>query len=312
MKRCFSILPILLSSGLEVMLGCGGKGVVDLNIQDWSIEYESERSIKTVRPDGEGEQSIGTIPEVMTARYFTGRRCPLGNRWVFASTRGGDAEIWTCGLEGQDPKQLTDNDCIDNIPEWSPDGKKIMFSSTRTGNWQVWTMDADGRNAARITNQQKGAREAKYADDGKRIAYRSIREEAPRTSFDLMVADYSGSNETMIASEDDIVDFAWIGSSIVYGALGELRIVDSLTGIVSKTFRFGRIDKRFKSYGAHEITVRPDKKAIACVVGFRGSTTGGYEPPKELLSVPVDGCEADVKRVALSGEIHLLRWVSTK
>jgi TolB protein len=53
---------------------------------------------------------------------------------------------------GDDVRQLTDNDVTDYLPVWSPDGSKIAFSSFRKGNWDTYVMDTSGRNVRRLTD----------------------------------------------------------------------------------------------------------------------------------------------------------------
>ena len=42
---------------------------------------------------------------------------------------------------------LTDNDAIDHIPDWSPDGRPIAFYSDRDGDPDIYGMNADGSGA---------------------------------------------------------------------------------------------------------------------------------------------------------------------
>ena len=60
-------------------------------------------------------------------------------------------EIYTVGLDGKNPKRLTDTPKKPNgevgssvAPAWSPDGNFIAFLTDRTGKWEMWVMRADG------------------------------------------------------------------------------------------------------------------------------------------------------------------------
>jgi Tol biopolymer transport system component len=86
---------------------------------------------------------------------------------------GGDAgaseyDIWTIGVDGTDPIQLTDSFGPDGWPSWSPDGTRIAFTSVRddcsfsdaadcrtTGDegphHDVWIVNADGTGLRRVT-----------------------------------------------------------------------------------------------------------------------------------------------------------------
>jgi Tol biopolymer transport system component len=65
---------------------------------------------------------------------------------------GDTAEIYV-GRRGNyvDETRLTDNNCNDIQPEWSPDGTKIVFTSDRDGVWEVYVMNADGTGQTRVT-----------------------------------------------------------------------------------------------------------------------------------------------------------------
>src|SRR5271169_4073772 len=56
--------------------------------------------------------------------------------------------IFVVDLEGGEPRRLTDGDCEDGEPSWTPDGKQIVFSALRGERWdidlisRVYVMDA--------------------------------------------------------------------------------------------------------------------------------------------------------------------------
>ena len=70
---------------------------------------------------------------------------------VFVSNRDGNAEIYSCKVDGSNHSRLTYNAGIDDQPAWSPDGSRIAFISDRTGNPELYIMNADGSNVARKT-----------------------------------------------------------------------------------------------------------------------------------------------------------------
>ena len=94
---------------------------------------------------------------------------------VFASNRDGNYEIYVMGINGKDPRRLTNNHHGDWSPSWSPDGKRIVFSSERDGNFEIYVMDADGENQQRLTNNGHDDSPS-WSPDGKRIAFSSRRE----------------------------------------------------------------------------------------------------------------------------------------
>src|SRR4051812_26456720 len=63
---------------------------------------------------------------------------------VFVSDRDGNAEIYSCNVDGSNISRLTNNAATDDQPAWSPDGSQIAFVSDRTGNPELYIMNADG------------------------------------------------------------------------------------------------------------------------------------------------------------------------
>ena len=101
---------------------------------------------------------------------------PDGQRIVFSSDRSGDSEIFTMDANGDDVRQVTDNDVADYFPAWSPDGTRIVFASQRDGNWDVYLMDASGTRIRRLTDNPAKDWQPAWSPDGTRIAFASERD----------------------------------------------------------------------------------------------------------------------------------------
>src|SRR5436853_567138 len=63
--------------------------------------------------------------------------------------------LFIVGVDGGDERQLSEGDCEDDQPAWSPDGKQIAFSSLRGERWDVdlreaiYVLDVDGSGEPR-------------------------------------------------------------------------------------------------------------------------------------------------------------------
>ena len=88
--------------------------------------------------------------------------------------------LFVVGLDGGGERQLTDGDCEDEEPAWSPDGSRIVFSSMRGDRWDAelvealyeLEVDAEGAGPRRLSQPDESATMASFSPDGTLIAYR--------------------------------------------------------------------------------------------------------------------------------------------
>ena len=103
--------------------------------------------------------------------------CPStgGNKIVFTSIRSGDLELYTCDLNGENVKQITDELGYDGGAFFSNDGQKIIFRASRPKtdnekkeykdllneglvqptNMELFICNADGSELRQLTNLGK-------------------------------------------------------------------------------------------------------------------------------------------------------------
>jgi len=112
------------------------------------------------------------------------RRAPRRFTRVFYKLDGvgwtGDRRkhIFVVDLEGSE-RQLTDGDCENGEPAWSPDGRRLVFTSSRGDRWDVeliealyeLDVDAEGSEPRRLTQPDESANLASFSPDGALIAY---------------------------------------------------------------------------------------------------------------------------------------------
>jgi dipeptidyl aminopeptidase/acylaminoacyl peptidase len=141
--------------------------------------------------------------------------------------------VFVVDLEGGEPRQLTEGDCEDGTPAWSPDGKRIVFDALRGERWDIelisrlYVVDADGGEPTQLTGDEGSYETPVFSPDGTRIAYRfSVEDgtEPHNTQIGVMNADGSGATvltsslDRQCAPHPDYREPIWDGDRILFTA----------------------------------------------------------------------------------------------
>ena len=129
-------------------------------------------------------------------------------------SRDGGSQIYAIGLNGGDPKRLTQSSSIDTEPAYSPDGKTIYFVSDRGGSPQIYRMSPSGGNAERVTFTGSYNISPAVSPDGRWLAYIS----RVSGAFKLHLMDIASGSVTAITDTggDESPSFAPNSRLIVY------------------------------------------------------------------------------------------------
>jgi dipeptidyl aminopeptidase/acylaminoacyl peptidase len=130
------------------------------------------------------------------------------------------------------PTQLTNGDCEDQYPAWSPDGRRIAFASARQEDWDIelfrdlYVIDRDGGEPVRLTGGGDGWHEAPaWSPDGSLIACRYIPGgfDLPRHGQIAVLDPASGGRRVLTASLDrncapypEIREPVWDGETLLF------------------------------------------------------------------------------------------------
>jgi dipeptidyl aminopeptidase/acylaminoacyl peptidase len=139
--------------------------------------------------------------------------------------------VFVVDLEGGETRQLTDGDCEDGAPAWSPDGKRLVFAATRGERWdtelisRLYVVDADGGEPAQLTGDEGSYETPAFSPDGSRIAYRFAVEDGTfphNTQIGVMNADTTGATvltaalDRQCAPHPDHREPIWDGDRILF------------------------------------------------------------------------------------------------
>jgi Tol biopolymer transport system component len=131
-------------------------------------------------PDGENSLIYivpieGGIPRQITTlgpSYWHGWS-PDGKWLIYTAKRNNRWSIYKISINGGKEIQLTDNEFLNDGPEYTPDGKTIWFNSNRTGKMQIWKMQEDGKEQLQVTNDNFNNWFPHHSPDGKKVVFLS-------------------------------------------------------------------------------------------------------------------------------------------
>ncbi|MGH3009137.1 MAG: S9 family peptidase [Gaiellaceae bacterium] len=120
--------------------------------------------------------------------------------------------LFVVGIDGGEERQLTDGDCENDGPAWSPHGKRLAFSSMRGERWDVelvsriyeLEVDAKGAEPKRLTQDDEEAYSPSFSPDGSLIAYIHAPEDGTHPHHaQLAVMQADGSERRILTSSLD-------------------------------------------------------------------------------------------------------------
>ncbi len=147
---------------------------------------------------------------------------------VVATNFDGDMELWTMTDDGNNQKQITNNDFADRDPSWSPKGDVIAYASEQangagSGLTEIFTVTTDGATITQLTDANGSSYSPAWSPDGTRIVFASDR----NGDSDIFIMDGDGGNYSLITndssstssgSEDRIPSFDPVGQTLVFAS----------------------------------------------------------------------------------------------
>ncbi len=127
--------------------------------------------------DGEAGPSSPLIAS--TLQDYAPQYSPGGSYVSFLSTRSGSPQVWVSGVDGKNPRQLTefDNAYIENH-HWSYDERYVAFSAAPGSYTSIYVADRETGEVRRVTSSQRHEQCLGWSRDGDWIYGKSERDEA--------------------------------------------------------------------------------------------------------------------------------------
>ncbi len=131
---------------------------------------------------------------------------PDGNQIVFASDRGGRAQLYVMNADGSNQKRISFGDGTYSTPVWSPRGDLIAFTKQSGGSFSIGVMRPDGSGERELTTgfHNEGPT---WAPNGRVIMF--FRQPAGAPGPSLYSIDLTGRNEQRIPTPNFGSDPAW-------------------------------------------------------------------------------------------------------
>lgn len=234
-----------------------------------SVQEDAPES-SPVAVQSSNEEPASTIPK---------RNFPIQIAFVIG-TSGGNASIYVADSNGGGKDLLTNNNCDNSVPHWSPDGKFILYQSNCDGTYDIWQVNASGSSPFMVIGSQGyDDREAHYSLSGDQIVY--VRHElgvSYNTNGDIRVYSDGSDKSTGVSGRGPV--FSPDGSQLAYmhldGGTWQIYVYDFNSGENSQ-ITFGGDDSRWPAWS-------PDGREIAY-----NSATGQGSNPTGIWTISADG-----------------------
>lgn len=109
------------------------------------------------------------VPSFQASAVNVGSWSPDGRSVALDAVVGGASDIYIVGVDGGQPKRLTDGRAQATDPDWSSDGRWIYYASDASGRSEIWKIRVDDGKATQITTD--GGYEPREAPDGRSLFY---------------------------------------------------------------------------------------------------------------------------------------------
>ena len=238
-------------------------------------------------------------------------------RQVVYDTSLPQEDLYVIGVDGDQPRQLTNDPERDRVPRWSPDGERILFYSERGGDdYQAWSIRPDGGDRRQMTALKGTVADSLWAPDGRRLLVMS---EVGPALIDLSLPLEQRRPQPLpnaIQGEESFTPTDW--SPDGRWLAGEVQTASARLGIGRYSFESGRYD-RLTDGGVLPVWLQDGRmlyidagKVFLLDVATRATREVMAPPPSTnsaflAVTVSPDGRTLYFVRSSDEGDIKLLR-----
>jgi Tol biopolymer transport system component len=176
---------------------------------------------------------IGVMIGALELARAAGRSWGRGTTLAYASTRGGNADVYLLDIARHWLHPVTRVAGYDGEIAFAPDGSRIAFTSGREGNSDIFIMNLDGTGVRNLTRHPANETQPRWTADGRAVAF---------------VSDWQGVLNTYLMNVDDaslnVQGWRAFASTRAYYEVfgtspdgGRLVYVDSIEGRMSVVVR---------------------------------------------------------------------------
>jgi serine/threonine protein kinase len=202
---------------------------------------------------------------------------------AFVKGPPGNTDIYIASAEGNQIYPITNNQCDEAEPDWSPDGQEVIYHSNCDGAYNLWKININGGPPTQLTRfSDQDLREPDWSPYGDQIAYRrNPRGENRNSDGEIWVMNADGKNHQFLGI---------FGRSPVWSPNGEyLAFMSEQTGRW-QIYVFELTTKLTSKITDCEVNCRwPDWSPNSQYVAFNSTTAATNANPDSVLYVSRSG-----------------------
>jgi hypothetical protein len=184
----------LTPDGSQMVISLSSGGGFDLFLYTVASPPVLVRQLTT---SGESAEVFNANPDVS----------PDGTVVAFDRTfPGGDADLWSIGIDGTGSTALTVGEQDESHPSWSPDGDRIAFQRYDDDNWNIYVLTLDGSGGGAECQTDADCDADETCDSGQCVAPTSATQ---ATLTHMSGFDFSTGTIPATGEDDDGSILAW-------------------------------------------------------------------------------------------------------